>query len=169
MPMKSRNPRWVLPDSLGAAVPIALRCGPPSGLARASTTYCNDAPAGCSPGTVGCPSSDRFYSPPAHLGPLSDGAPIRVRRAVIAESGIGNVEAAYAISFRSEDAFGAPVTHTAAVFLPTASYSGVGRRPLGRLRFAGERLGAQCQPSYALALPTIEGPDGSSICGRVDG
>lgn len=115
-------------------------------------THSNDTMARCPAGTEGCPTADPFYRAPAALRSLRNGTVIRARRAKIAEPGI-NPKAAYAISYRSEDAFNHPVMDVATVLVPTAAYAGSGPRPLVSLQFAIDSLGAQCAPSYDLTHP----------------
>lgn len=147
--------------SVGATVVLVVLVALTTGRAGATTppygTSSNDALAGCPAGTAQCPSSDPFYQPPANLASLRDGTLIGMRPATVAEAGLQSAKAAYTISFRSEDAFGAPVLDTATVLLPSAPYAGLGSQPLVSVQFAEDSLGAQCQPSYALAHPNTNG------------
>jgi hypothetical protein len=136
---------------LAATVPAtASAAAPPYG------TSSNDTMATCPPGTVDCPASDPFYRAPANLDSLKDGALIASRPATVAEPGMSSLEAAYTISYRSEDAFGKSVMDTATVLIPDAPYAGLGGRPLVSEQYAEDSLGAQCQPSYALAHPDTD-------------
>lgn len=133
---------------LAATVPTAVSAAaPPYG------TSSSDTMATCPTGTVDCPASDPFYRAPANLDSLKDGTLIASRPATVAEPGMSSLEAAYTISYRSEDAFGRPVMDTATVLIPNAPYAGASGRPLVSEQYAEDSLGAQCQPSYALAHP----------------
>jgi hypothetical protein len=135
---------------------LLLVVGPVSALANHPRStlgkHSNDTMARCPAGTQDCPTSDPFYRAPADLASLRNGTVIGVRRAAIAEPGV-SPKAAYAISYRSEDAFSHPVMDVATVLVPSGVYTGTGPRPLVSLQFAIDSLGAQCAPSYNLTHP----------------
>lgn len=108
--------------------------------------------ARCPAGTEDCPTFDRFYRAPKDLASMRNGAVIGVRRASITEPGV-SPKAAYAVTYRSEDAFDHPVIGVATVLLPSVRWSGPGPQPLVSLQFAIDSLGAQCAPSYNLTHP----------------
>lgn len=138
-----------------AAAPAGASSAPPYG------TRSDDSLAPCPAGTVGCPASDPFYKAPSNLATRANGTLVGMRPATIAQGGPSG-RAAYTISYRSEDSFGAPVLDTATVILPSAGYSGSGGTPLVSFQYPIDSLGGQCAPSYALAHGTNANVSGES-------
>jgi hypothetical protein len=134
-------------------------------------TGSNDTPAPCAPGIVDCPTGDPFYAPPPDLAALANGTVVGVRSATIAQPG-PTVKAAFTVSYRSEDSFGAPVLDTETLLMPITSYLGKGSTPLVSVPVAEDSLGAQCEPSYDLthggtnAVTTVEESEIEALLGQ---
>lgn len=128
----------------GLALPAAGAAAPPYGNSS------DDAFAPCAATITDCPSADPFFAAPAGLASLADGHLVGSRTATIAQPG-PMVKAAYTISYRSEDEFGAAVLDSATVLLPQTAYTGAGSTPVVAFAFAEDSVGRQCAPSYGLA------------------
>lgn len=132
------------------------------------------AASGARANTLPLPGNDPFYTPPANLRSLSNGAVIRERDVSLALQPQALINAgqnlgisvsnllpginyalkagfnAYQVLYKSVDGSGTPVAEAATVLVPILPWFGSGTRPLVSYQLAEDSTSVNCQPSYVL-------------------
>jgi Secretory lipase len=104
------------------------------------------APAGAS--ALVSPLEDPFYTPPANLAQLPDGAIIRSREVTMSGPQQAGTAAAYQLVFRTTSATGQPTAAVTTVLVPTVA--ALGTRVLATYEPAYDSMTLNCAPSYTL-------------------
>jgi hypothetical protein len=131
------------------------------------------------------PGADPFYTPPANLASLANGAVIRERDVTLSISPASIASAAqslgvsitsllpaiyaaldegfttYQLLYKSTDGGGMPVAETATVLIPQAAWTGSGSRPLVSYQLAEDSTSVNCEPSYVLRTGLAAGGGGT--------
>ncbi|MFE3026092.1 lipase family protein [Nocardia tengchongensis] len=99
------------------------------------------------------PDSDPFYSPPPDLASYRDGQLVD-HREVDVDPGIP--VRAWQLSFRTNDSRDHPELGATTVLVPTAPWTGPGRRPVVSEQLPEDSTGTRCAPSYTLVNHTVQ-------------
>ncbi|MFD0684351.1 lipase family protein [Actinomadura fibrosa] len=138
--------RRILRTALASCLGAAMTATALQGTAHAAPQA---APHAAAP-----PAEDPFYTPPSPLPAGSPGDVIRSREAVFtvdpfSKAPYGGVKS-WQVLYRSESVKGAPIAVSGTVLVPTAAWTGPGRRPLVSYAVGTRGLGDSCAPSYTL-------------------
>ncbi|MFE3702458.1 lipase family protein, partial [Nocardia tengchongensis] len=99
------------------------------------------------------PDTDPFYSPPPDLASYRDGQLVDHREVGV---DLGIPVHAWQLSFRTNDSRDRPELGVTTVLVPTAPWSGPGRRPVVSEQLPEDSTGTRCAPSYTLVNRTVQ-------------
>jgi hypothetical protein len=110
---------------------------------------------------VPVPEDDPFFRVPPHLKHVANGTVLAQREIDASAGGVPLPADSWQVKYKTLDNQGRPTATVLTVMVPTAPYTGTGKRPLISYQTAEDGVGGKCSPSYALTAGAAAGSSNS--------